>query len=205
MPDALLERAYVLDDVDVDEAGRIATIRVVPYGVPRLLRDQLDMPERGLSTQPYREGWRVGAFRRAIRAPHRVPFVVGIAEGHEARRRDPFADVGRARALVEREDALYADVIIDRSPFGDATLAKIDSGQWRGISVGSVALAYVDDGDPHHGGIRWRTRAHLDHILLTEHNAFPTAEVMALREAVDEGDTPRLAHWRGKYPRKATQ
>lgn len=196
----MLERAYMLDNVDVDEAGRRVLVRAVPYGRASLVADASDEPARGRSTRPYREGWELGVFKRAARAPHRVPFVVGVAGGHEARRANPWSDVGRAASLDERDDGLYAELLVDRSPFGDATLAKIDSGQWRGISVGAVARTFRDEGDPHHGGVRWRTRADLDHILLTEQPAFPDAQVLEVREAPE---VTRLEVWRAKYPRRA--
>lgn len=193
----LLERAYDLVDVDVDEQGRRVLVRVVPFDRPVVVADVVDSPQRGTSATPYREAWERGAFRQAVKAPHRVPFVVGVAGGHDARRSNPWADVGRATSLEERDDGLYGTLLVDRSPFGDTTLEKIGSGQWRGISVGAVSRSWRDDGDPHRGGVRWRTRAGLDHILLTEHPAYEDAEVLAVREAQD---APRLTMWRRKYP-----
>lgn len=191
-----LLRSYVVDDLDVK--GRLAVVRVVPYGVPAMVRDVSEEPKRGRSRRPYREAWEKGAFRNAVKASHRVPFVVGVAGGHQARRDNPFADVGRAMSLVERDDALYGEFAIDQGPFGEHALAKMESGQWRGVSVGAKALKHRDQGDPHSGGVRWRTLAALDHVLLTEQPAFADAAVLALREAEDE--LPRVAHWRSKYP-----
>lgn len=190
----LIEREYLIEDADVDGDGRTVLVRAVPYGVPALVADGVDDRARGLATRQYREGWEHGAFRRAVRAPHRVPFVVGR---HSDRRTNPYADVGRARVLEERADGLYASLLVDRSGFGDHALEKITSGQWRGVSVGAAALGHRDEGDPHAGGVRWRTRAALDHILLTEHPAYVGAEVLAVRE---ETAAPLLAAWRAKYP-----
>lgn len=200
---ALIERTYDLSDAQIDEAGRIVSVRVVPYRRAVVVRDQAverDNPEFGTSPRPYREGWELGAFRHAVKAPHRVPFVVGVAGGHQARRTNPWADVGRTVGMVERDDGLYADLLVDRTSQGDTALYKINSGQWRGISVGAVALAYRDEGDPYHGGTRWRTRGALDHILLTEVPAYPESEVLAVREGED---FPRLTHWRARYPGKS--
>lgn len=197
---ALIERTFDLDDAQVDETGRIVSVRVVPYDRAVVVRDpavEREDAQFGTSPRPYREGWKLGAFKAAVRAPHRVPFVVGVAGGHAARRQNPWSDVGRSVGMVEREDGLYADLLVDRTGNGDAALYKINTRQWRGISVGAVALAYRDEGDPFHGGVRWRTRGALDHILLTEVPAYPEAEVLAVREGED---FPRLARWRAKYP-----
>lgn len=199
LDDVDLLRTYVVDDLNVK--GRTALIRVVPYGVPTMVRDSSEQASKGRSRRPYREAWKLGAFRHAVKASHRVPFVVGVVGGHNARRENPYADVGRAINLVERDDALYGDFAIDASPFGEHALAKIESGQWRGVSVGAKALKFADEGDPFHGGTRWRTLAALDHVLLTEHPAYADAQVLTLREAEDE--LPRVAHWLSKYPRPA--
>lgn len=191
---SLIEREYAIVEADVDGDGRTVLVRAVPYGVPVAVADQVDDRARGLSTAVYREGWERGAFRRAVKAPHRVPFVIGR---HSDRRTNPYADIGRAKVLEERGDGLYASMLVDRSGFGDHALEKITSGQWLGISVGAAALGHRDDGDPHKGGVRWRTRAALDHILLTESPAYAGAGVLAVREGPEH---PRLAAWRVKYP-----
>ena len=192
-----LLRTYALAVDDVDETGRRAHMRIVPFGVVSTVADNWDNRAKGLSRRPYREGWKLGAFRHAVKAANRVPFVVGVAGGHDARRNNPFADVGPMRDLVERDDALYGEVLLDRSPFGEHTLAKIATGQWRGVSIGATALKWQDDGDPFNGGTRWRTLASLDHVLLTDEPAIKSAEVLAVRETVD---TPRLTYWQGRYP-----
>lgn len=191
--DADLLRTYTLDVDDVDEKGRRAQVRIVPYAVPADVADRVDDPVKGLSRRPYREAWRFKAFRHAERAPNRVAFIVGRHED----RGDPYRDVGRMINLDERQDALYGEFVLDRSTFGDHALAKITSGQWTGISVGARALKWQDEGDPHRGGTRWRTHAALDHVLLTENPAFADAAVLAVREALA---TPRLDRWRVKYP-----
>lgn len=182
-----LLRSFEVDDVNVN--GRTLEVRCVPYGVVAIVRDRLP---NGEMTRPYREGWDRGAFRHVTRAANRVPLVVGRHE----RRADPFADVGRATAFDERDDGLIGRFAVDESPFGDHALAKVTSGQWRGVSIGAAPRRHRDDGDPHGAGVRWRTLAHLDHVLLTEHPAYEGAEVLAVRE-----DPPtRLEEWLAKYP-----
>lgn len=193
MMEADLLRGFTLDVDEVDEVGRRATVRVVPYGVPTEVADGVDHDGRGLSRRPYREGWRFQAFRHAAKAPNRVAFIVGRHED----RRDPFRDIGRMRDLAEREDALYGEFVLDRSTFGDHALAKITSGQWTGISVGAIGLKWEDEGDPYRGGTRWRTLASLDHVLLTESPAYAEAGVLAVRATIE---TPRLAYWQKRYP-----
>ena len=188
----LLLRGYTLTVDDVDEVGRRAQVRIVPYDTPTDVTDPVDNTTRGLSRRPYREGFKFQSFKHATKAANRVAFIVGRHED----RRDPFRDIGRMLNLEEKRDALYGEFVLDRSTFGDHALAKITTGQWTGISVGANPLKFTDEGDPHHGGVRWRTLAALDHVLLTESPAYASAGVLAVRAA----DTPRLDRWRAKYP-----
>lgn len=181
-------RSYAVDDVEA--TGRTLVVRCVPYGVVQLVRDR--RPDGGL-TEPYREGWEPGAFRHVAKAAHRVPLVVG---DHQ-KRSDPFADVGRAVRFEERRDGLVGEFVLDESPFGAHALAKVTSGQWRNVSIGAEPLRHRDVGNIHRDGTRWRTLAHLDHVLLTERPAFADAEVLAVRT---EETTTRLAGWLAKYP-----
>lgn len=191
----LLRRSYVIDDATV--AGRTLHVRIVPYASPAVVADPADDTRAGTSTRPYREAWERGAFRHAVKAAHRVPLIVGR---HTDRQSNPFADVGRGLTFAEKDDALYGDLAVDSSPFGDHALAKVDSGQWRGISVGARGLRFRDHADPHAGGLRWRTLAALDHVLLTEHPAYTDAQVLAVREALNQpSDKPLLDKWVAKY------
>lgn len=183
----MLLRSYTVDDVDT--TGRTLVVRCVPYGVVQLVRDR--RPDGGL-TDPYREGWELGAFRHVTRAPNRVPLVVG----EHARRSDPFSDVGRGVRFEEKADGLHGEFVLDDSPFGQHALAKVTSGQWRNLSIGAHPARHRDEGDVTKGGIRWRTLAHLDHVLLTESPAFADAEVLAVREE----PVSRLHQWLDKYP-----
>lgn len=181
-----LLRAFVLDDVETD--GRTVTLRAVPYGVTASVRDRRT---DGTLTPAYREGWRQGAFEGLARAAHRVPLIVG---DHEQRRTNPFADVGKGVQFLERADGLIATFRVDATPFGEAALAKVNDGQWAHCSIGARPRRYVDEGDPFAGGVRWRTRAHLDHVLLTDTPAYADAEVLAVRS-----DTPRFDRYAAKY------
>lgn len=196
----LLLRTYTIDDATAGGDGRTLTVRVVPYATPVMVADRDDDTTRGLSRRPYREAWAKGAFRHAVRAPHRVPLIVGAgSDGHRQRDTNPFADVGYAVQLLERDDGLIGDLTVDDSPFGEHTLTKVISGQWRHVSVGAKALRYRDEADPHRGGVRWRTLAALDHVLLTDRPAYTDAQVLAVREQTV--DTPNLTRWADKYRR----
>lgn len=189
----MLERSFVIDDITIEREangdGRTVTLRAVPYGVVTVVRDKL---ASGDLTAPYRESWEVGAFRNVLRAAHRVPLIVG---DHAQRKTNPFADVGKGVQFEERADGLIGVFRVDASPFGEATLAKVDSGQWRHASVGAAPRRHRDEGDPFNGGVRVRTLAHLDHVLLTDTPAYTDAEVLAVRS-----DTPELDRWLAKYP-----
>lgn len=189
----ILERSFLIDDVTIAREaagdGRTMTLRAVPYGVVTVVRDKT---ATGDLTPPYRESWEEGAFRHVLRAAHRVPLIVG---DHGQRRTNPFADVGKGIEFLERSDGLIGVFRVDMSPFGDATIAKVESGQWRHASVGAAPRKHRDDGDPFNGGVRVRTLAHLDHVLLTDTPAYTDAEVLAVRS-----DTPELDRWLAKYP-----
>lgn len=184
-----LVRSYTLETAELDGAGRTLELRCVPYGVVSTVRDRL--PGGGLSA-PYREAWTRGAFRHVARAAHRVPLVVGS----HAHRSDPFADVGRGVTFEELDEGLVGRFLVDESPFGEHTLAKVTSGQWRGVSIGAEPRRHRDEGNPERGGVRWRTLAHLDHVLLTESPAYAEAEVLAVREE----EPSQLSRWLAKYP-----
>lgn len=185
-----LLRSYTIEQPEID--GRTLDVRCVPYGIVTLVRDR--QPD-GTLTRPYREGWERGAFRHVTRAAHRVPLVVGR---HDLRA-DPFSDVGRGVNFDEQDDGLHGSFVVDASPFGDHALAKVLSGQWRGISIGAAPRRHRDEGDPESNGIRWRTLAHLDHVLLTEAPAYAQAEVLAVRAQ----EPVRLDRWLAKYPLRA--
>jgi HK97 family phage prohead protease len=184
MAEAIIERAFAVDDIE--RKGRVVTLRAVPYGVPTVVRDRL--PVAGMPHGPYRESWERGAFRKAVNAPNRVKLIVGSHE-HRARR-DPQADVGHGLALLERDDALYGDFQVTASPFGDHALAKLDDGEWRGVSIGARAQRHRND-----NGVVVHTLAALDHVLLTEFAQHPGAEVLAVRDDPDSF----MGKWWSKY------
>jgi len=182
-----LLRSYAVEDAQID--GRTLDVRCVPYGVVAVVRERRD---DGTWTPPYQEAWERGAFRHVSRAANRVPLVVG----RHSQRGDPFSDIGRGVDFDEREDGLHGSFVVDSSPFGEHALAKVVSGQWRGISIGAAPRRHRDEGNPERGGTRWRTLAHLDHVLLTEAPAYVDAEVLAVREQ----EATRMDRWLAKYP-----
>jgi HK97 family phage prohead protease len=181
----LVERAFAeVTDVAVD--GREIELIAVPYDRPAVVRDRL---ADGTMGSPYRESWRRGAFRNAVKAPNRVKLIVG---SHMRRHdRDPAADVGHALELVEREDHLRARFRVTASPFGQHALAKLDDGEWRGASISAHVLRSRDE-----HGVKVRTLAALDHVLLTDSPQFADARVLAVRD----DPASRLHAWLEKYP-----
>jgi phage head maturation protease len=181
----MIERAFAVDDVAVKE--RIVVLRAVPYNRPSWVRDKL--PGGGYG-KPYRESWEKGVFRNDVKAPNRVKLIVGT---HQQRHdRNPAADVGHGIELVERDDGLISSLKVTASMFGDHLLAKLDDGEWQGVSVGTVPLRSRTDPD----GTVVRTLAHLDHILLTDDPQIPGAQVLGVRD----DPSSRLAGWLKKYP-----
>jgi HK97 family phage prohead protease len=188
----LILRSFTLDDATTTD-GRTVTLRAVPYGKPTIVRDVKD----GKPTKPYREGWEKGAFRKLVRAAHRVPLVIG----DHNQRRNPMSDVGKGLTFVERDDGLIATFRIDETPGGDQALFKIVDGQWTHASVGALVLRNRTEGDPYADGVLWRTQAHLDHVVLTDRPAYAEAEVLSLR---DEAPGPLMARWLERYPLRPT-
>ena len=105
--------------VEVEDDGRTIVGRYAPYDVVT------DVADEGIL---YREVIRRGAFRKACRAPNRVP----LTFGHSS---DLGNEIARAVDLVEEEDGLYGTFRADASGLGDHGLAIIRSKAVTGLSV----------------------------------------------------------------------
>jgi hypothetical protein len=115
---------------------------------------------------------------------------VPLIAGEHAARGKADADVGHGVSFREQADGLYADFRVDRSVFGDHTLEKVTSGQWTHCSIGAYMRASetVD-------GVVWRTRAQLDHLLVTDKPQYAGAELVGVRES----STPLWDSWASKF------
>ena len=188
MSNLIVQRAYTPDVLDVVE-GRTLVLRLVPYGVPTMVRDQLPSGEWG---RAYREGFDPGAMTDAISNNLAGRARVALTAGHSD---DPWRDVGWATELTEDPKGAYGNFAVDESSFGDHLLAKVRTGQWRGVSVKAVVRASRHGDD----GVVWRTKVHPIHAAVTEHPAYADAEVLALRNGTGSA-TPKLDAWLDKYP-----
>lgn len=184
-----VERSYEPELLDVAE-GRTLLLRLVPYGVPTMVRDATGPGTWG---RPYREGFDTGAMADAIGNHVAERMRVALTAGHSD---DPWRDVGRAVELTEDDTGAYGSFAVDESSFGDHLLAKVRTRQWRGVSVKAVVRASRKDAD----GIVWRTKVHPVHAAVTEHPAYIDAEVLALRAISNGSMTPLLDAWLDKYP-----
>jgi HK97 family phage prohead protease len=184
-----VQRSFEPELMDVAE-GRTLMLRLVPYGVPTMVRDMTPAGDWG---RPYREGFDPGAMSDAIGNHITERMRMALTAGHSD---DPWRDVGRATELTEDDSGAYGAFVVDESSFGDHLLAKVRTRQWRGVSVKAVVRASRKDAD----GIVWRTKVHPIHAAITEHPAYIDAQVLALRALSSGSATPLLDAWLDKYP-----
>lgn len=148
--------------VEVESDGRTILGRCAPYDVVT------DVEDGGAV---YREVIRHGAFRKAAKAPNRVPLVF-------EHRTDLGNEIGRATELREDADGLYGVFRAHSSMLGDHGLEIIRSGAVTGLSIAAVlhpaGSRLVD-------GVVERRLLLLDHVAVTAIPAYPGAEITAIR------------------------
>lgn len=159
-----------------DEEERLVDLRVLPWGVVGRTREG---PER----------FRRGAFRGA-----RPGDVTLEAIGpHGA---DPGVTLaGRALELEDREDGQYATFRVSRTRAGDELLELARDGVYRAASAvfEPITSRLVD-------GVIERHAARLRRVGIVEVGAYPGAEVLAVRNAPEEGNMPGLLETREPTP-----
>lgn len=140
------------------EAERVVEVRAVPWDVTG---DTADGPEQ----------FARGAFADADPADVTLEAI----GPHGA---DPGVRlVGRATALEDREDGLYATFGVSRTAAGDELLALARDGVYRGASIVFEPIAERAAA----GGVTVRTRAALRRVGIVERPAYAGAEVLAVR------------------------
>jgi HK97 family phage prohead protease len=98
------------------------------------------------------------------------------------------AAVGKAIALEDREDGLYATFKVARGPEGDRALLMAEDGVWDGLSIGTRSTGAQYD---HRDGIYHAKSVPLAEISLTPDPAFSDARVSSVTaQADDERNTP---------------
>jgi len=162
----ILVRTFPIERLALVESptdGRIVSGRCVPYGVAATVRDP--------GTDPYRELFLPGAFRRAAKAPDRVHFKFN----HGGNVSDW---IGRGLAFSESDEGLDGEFRIVAGAIGDHALALVDDGIMSGLSVGFAPLGR-ERRDA--SGTIIRDRCHLVEVSLCPEPAFVGAGVTGRR------------------------
>lgn len=157
------------------------TGRLVPYDTPAPVVDLL----ADGSIDKYREGFRTTAFENAFAGPHRVRLV----DGHRING-DRGPDLAVATSLRHAADGsgLEGEFRMLTESDAERVANLLDVGV-TGLSVGFAPARGGTHTDA--DGVRWRTRALLDHVSLEAVGAYAGAEVLAFR--TDEPDELAIA------------
>jgi uncharacterized protein len=156
----------VVLELRVGGDGRTIYGRAVPYG------ETIDIPSG-------RERFCPGAFDRQISA--RQLGQVKLFTSHAARLSgDVAAAVGRTVDLADRPDGAYGAWGMYETPRGEEALHLVKTGEATALSIGFKAV----DGGTVRGpdGAYERRAVHLDHVVLTNEPAYPSAHVTGVRD-----------------------
>lgn len=166
--------------VDVDAIHRDGTVEglLVPWDSPAWVAD--DLP--GGKQDIYREGFRRSAFdgqffssrEQMLSNAPRVMF------RHMHSRSDGFGPLGIGREFEVRDDGLWAAFKIISAK--REMLSELVDG---GIRRLSIEFREQPGGTVEDDGIRWRTDARLSTVALEWAGAYPEAQVLAMRAALD--------------------
>lgn len=162
----MLTRAFEVRAAQVGGDGRTLLLACVPYDVPTRVDD-------GSGT--YREVFRHGAFRDAVKSPNRV-------ELRYAHQQDGLP-YGFAAALEETESALVGTFRVADSTLGEQALALVREKMLNGVSIGFVPGAdreTTDDDGPLVERLRVKR---LLEVSLTANPAYEDAQVLAVRQS----------------------
>jgi HK97 family phage prohead protease len=159
----------------VQSSTRELVGRFVPYDLATDVLDEL--PGGGIDV--YKEGFRRGSF--ATQANSKEPGVlrrISLQHAHEG----GLGYLGPVTELRDESDGLWGTVAVLRSKASD-----VEDLLASGVSELSVEFRLPAQGQNtvEEGGVRWRTKAHLDSVALEARGAYRGAEVMAYRAEMD--------------------
>lgn len=140
----------------------------VPYGTAAMVTDITPV-----GVERYREGFDHGAFTH--QAQSALVTAISFRDQHEG----GWGKMGYVTQLREESSALIGEVKIAKD--WRETVAMMLEDGINGLSVGFRAFKTRTSPE----GIRWRTRAHLDHVALVTRGAYADAQVTGLRSAED--------------------
>lgn len=151
--------------------GRTLVARLVPYGEIANVDDG-----RG----PYREMFVRGAFKAQMRAADKIKAFLNY------RHSQAFGDqIGHAAKIEDREDGLYGEMRVKPGQAGDDALHFVREGLLDRLSIEFYSLK-----DDLVGGVLHRLDARLMGVALVPHGAYPSAEILAVREEVETPEIP---------------
>ncbi|OBJ74377.1 HK97 family phage prohead protease [Mycobacterium sp. 1274756.6] len=128
---------------------------------------------------PYQERFERGSFARSIRERgDKIKLLVG----HDQRR----LPIGRATALEERADGLYAEFVVSETTAGSDALTAIRDGLAGGFSIGFAGIRDRWDGD-----VLVRTEVALREVSVVGFPAYAGAKIAGLRSKLDGPFIPR--------------
>lgn len=149
--------------------------RLVPYDVSATVVDELP----GGQLDVYEEGFRHGAFAPQVAHGRGAAMKVGLTHQHGG----GLGYIGAFTMLREASDGLYGEARVMPTAV-DNLEALLEEGV-RELSV-EFRLPRSGDHTVEVGGVRWRTRAHLDQVALEPKGAYSGAEVLAYRQQVTD-------------------
>jgi len=171
-------------DATVGGDGRTIILTCVPYDTPTTVDD---------GQGPYVEEFAPGAFRRAVKAPHRVELRYRHADG--------VANLlGRAVDLVETPTALVG-TFRAVGPNGDQALAMINDGLLTGASVGAQLHPQGSE-IVNRAGYQVTRRTLISRLLevsLVPEPAYADAGVVAVREGHADVDALAVIRERARW------
>lgn len=153
--------------------GRTLDLQIVPYNEPTTVADPPDF-------QPYREMFLPGAFERQLKTPGRDRVFLNFE--HEKGIR---GIVGQSLSFRDGERGLEASFGVHENSDGDKALMLVQNRVLTGIS-----LEYRPLSSRRLDGVVQRVRAQLDKVSLCRFPAYPTAEVLAVREEPETTEPP---------------
>lgn len=172
--DVGLEREIVHREINFeltpDGDGRTLYTRIVPYNTPHQVADPPDF-------MPYMEEWKPGVFDKQLRAANRVDVLLNFE--HE---KGIGGVVGRGVQLSSDKDGLHGTFRLLSGGDGDKARELVHEKVLTGMSLEAIVKKSVVGNT----GIVARTEAILKNVALCRNPAFPTAEVLAVREEPEE-------------------
>lgn len=170
--DVLLTRSF---EVPLEEGdGRTVVARIVPYNEVAMVADPPQFT-------PYREAFLPGS---VTNAENRVDAFVNV--NHE-QGFDKVIGFARSELLEDRQDGCWATLRVLPGAVGDKALELVREGV-----LGALSLEFKSLRQRRVDGVVERIRVHVNAVSLVRRGAYPSAQVMAVREDVVLADPDTL-------------